>query len=116
MKPHVCPIFRLFYSIISLIITHTASADVVLSDNVNQIPIFNSTKAVSVRSLSGGLVRLISVEDVRNYLSHIMYILIFSLLLKFSIICQTPDSNISNKMLEGGIMVSERQMRFNVNL
>ena len=60
--------------------------------------------------------RLISVEDVRNYLSHFIYILIFDFFFKFYIICQTPDSNIFNKMLEGGIMVSERQMRFNVNL
>ena len=58
--------------------------------------------------------RLISVEDVRNYLSHIIYILIFDFFLNFLLFVrlQTPTS----KMLEGGIMVSERQMRFNVNL
>ena len=39
--------------------------------------------------------RLISVEDVRNYLRHITDILIFDFFLTFSIICQTPDSNIS---------------------
>ena len=55
--------------------------------------------------------RLISVENVRNYLSHIIYILIFDFFLKFPIICQTPDYNIF-KILEGGIMVSERQVRF----
>ena len=57
--------------------------------------------------------RLISVEDVRNYLSHIIYILIFDFFLNFLLFVrlQTPTSS-----LEGGIMVSERQMRFNVNL
>ena len=35
--------------------------------------------------------RLILVEDVRNYLSHII-------LLKFSIFCQTPDPNILGKV------------------
>ena len=35
--------------------------------------------------------RLISVEDVRNYLSFIIYILIFDFFF-FSIICQTPTS------------------------
>ena len=44
-----------------------------------------------------------------------MYFFIFDFFFKFSIICQTPDSNIF-KMLEGGIMVSERQVRYNVNL
>ena len=58
---------------------------------------------------------LISVEDVRNYFSHIIYILIFDFFFNFTIICQTPDSNIF-KMLDGGIMVSEWQIRFNVNL
>ena len=38
--------------------------------------------------------RLISVEDVRNYLSHIMYILIFDLFLNFVLFVrlQTPIS------------------------
>ena len=58
---------------------------------------------------------LISVEDVRNYLSHVIYILIFDFFLNFLFFCQNPDSNIFN-MLKEGIMVSERQVRFNVNL
>ena len=41
-----------------------------------------------------------SIEGVRNYLSHIIYILIFDLFLNFPIICQTPDYNIF-KILEG---------------
>ena len=53
--------------------------------------------------------RLISVEDVRNYLSHIIYILIFDFFLDFLLFVRL-------QMFEGGIMVSERQMRFNVNL
>ena len=52
--------------------------------------------------------RLISVEDVRNYLSHIIYILIFDFL-NFLLFVRL-------QMLEGGIMVSERQMKLNVNL
>ena len=40
--------------------------------------------------------RLISVEEVRNYLSHIIYILIFDFFLNFPIICQTPDFNIQD--------------------
>ena len=57
------------------------------------------------------VVRLISVKDVRNYLSHIIYILIFDFCLNFLLFVR-----LQLKMLEGGIMVSERQMRFNVNL
>ena len=54
-------------------------------------------------------IRLISVEDVRNYLSHIIYILIFDFFLNFLLFVrlQIPTSS---------IMVSERQMRFNVKL
>ena len=54
--------------------------------------------------------RLISTEDVRNYLSHIIYNLIFDIFLNFLL-----DSDIF-KMLEGGIIVSERHVGFNVNL
>ena len=40
-------------------------------------------------------IRLISVEDVRNYLSHIIYILIFDFLLNFLLFVrlQTPTSS-----------------------
>ena len=57
--------------------------------------------------------RLISTEDARNYLSHIIYNLIFDIFLNFLL-----DSDIF-KMLEGGgggIIVSERHVGFNVNL
>ena len=59
--------------------------------------------------------RLISVKDVRNYFSHIIYIFIFYFFVNFLLFVrlQTPTSN---KMLEEGIMVSERQVIFNVNL
>ena len=52
------------------------------------------------------------VEDVRNF-SHIIHILIFYFFLNFLLFVrlQTPTS-----MLDGGIKVSERQVRFNVNL
>ena len=61
------------------------------------------------------VLRLISVEAVKNYLSHTIYISIFDFLLNFLLFVrlQTPTSS---KMLEGGIMVSERQVRLNVNL
>ena len=57
---------------------------------------------------------MISVEDVRNYLSHIIYILIFDFFLNFLLFVRLPTP--TSKMLEGGIMVLERQMRFTVNL
>ena len=59
--------------------------------------------------MCNGIPRLISVKDVRNYLSHIIYILIFYFFLNFLLFVRL-------QMLEGGIMVSERQMRFDVNL
>ena len=61
-------------------------------------------------------VRLISVEDVMNYLSPIIYILIFDFFLNFLLFVrlQTPTSHY--QMLGGGILVSERQMRFNVKI
>ena len=60
--------------------------------------------------------RLLSAKDVRNYLSHIIDILILYFFLNFLsfVRLQTPASFI--KMLEGGIMVSERQVRFYVIL
>ena len=79
-------------------------------------PVNPDNKLNDYNSKCGAGPRLISVEDVRNYLSHIIYILIFDFFLNFLLFVrlQTPTS--STKMLEGGIMVSERQMRFNVNL
>ena len=60
--------------------------------------------------------RLIPVEDVRNYLRHIIYILIFDFFLNFQSFVRLKTPTFSSKMLEGGVMVSERQVRFNVNL
>ena len=49
----------------------------------------------TLKCLSIGTPRLISVEDVRNYLSHIIYILIFDFFLNFLLFVrlQIPTSS-----------------------
>ena len=53
----------------------------------------------------------------QSKLSEILLAILFTFLFYFSsnfIVCQTPDSNIF-KMLEGGIEISERQVKFYAN-
>ena len=96
----------------NITITHLLNGQISLSENAHYR---NTTVTIALFNYIR-LCRLISVEDVRNYLSDIIYLLIFYFFLNFLLFVrlQTPTS--LTKMLEGGIMVSERQMRFNENL